>query len=174
MSEERKFAWTSTRITGFARISSSIKDEPRFSIAVPSSGPAASLEGAKLPSPVIKFLVGLDKKLDMLLAQHSLVMVEREYPIKIDVREISAEGLRFMAVDKISDAAKVEVVLLLRQAPARLVAAKARARKVQEEGRVDQWFMDFAAMRDNDREALVSFVFEEEREHIRRHNKRCG
>lgn len=174
MAERRQFAKIPTRFVGYARVTSSLDDALRFTIAIPSNGPAASLEGAKLPIPVVKFLTGLDEKLDMLLSQQSLTMVEKDYPIKLDVREISGEGIRFLPHEEVENGTLLEVVMVLRQAPIRLAVAKGKAKHNPSDEAPSNYSMRFAAIRDNDLETLVSFSFEEEREHIRRRNKISG
>lgn len=174
MKERREYARVSTRITGHARLAASLEDEPRFSMANSPASPAASLEGAKLPQPVVKFLLGLDQKLDMLLSQQSLTLVERDYPLLLDIREVSGNGIRFMPTPDVPDNAKLEIVLVLRQAPIRLVAAKGRVRLHLDGDTPSHASLEFTSIRDNDLETLVSFVFEEEREHIRRRNNTGG
>ncbi len=164
MEERRHYTRVPTRLTAHARITSSLKDEPRFSVGNFSPGPSASLKGAKLPAPMIEFLTGLDKKLDLLLAQNSLESVKNDYPIKLDVREISGNGIRFIPTSKTPDSTCLEVVLLLRQAPLRLVAAKGRV--IQDKDEPTSRF-EFTTIRGTDLEILISFAFEEERQRIR-------
>ncbi|MBU1610280.1 MAG: hypothetical protein KKC99_00410, partial [Proteobacteria bacterium] len=124
MSERRKYARVPTRLTGYARITSTLETEPRFSVANINSSPTASLESSKLPSAVISFLTNLDQKIDQLLAHQSLNRIEKNYPIKLDVLEVSGSGLRFAPCESAPVGTLLEVVLLLSHAPMRLAAGK--------------------------------------------------
>lgn len=170
MKERKHYSHVPARLKGYARISKSLRDEPRFSMGFTSTAPSASLEGAKLPAPVIAFLSGLDHKLDMILSQQSLAVIERDYPIIIDVREVSGNGIRFKPTKEIPVGTPIEVVLMLRYTPLRLAAAKGLV-TLEENARFCT--CEFSKIRDDDLETLVAFVFEEERQRIRSH-KRCG
>ncbi len=164
MDERRHYTRIPTRLLAHARITSSLEDELRFSVGNFSPNPSASLKEAKLPPPVIEFLTGLDKKLDMLLAQNSLDKIKCDYPIMLDVREISGNGIRFMPIVDAPHSTCLEIVLLLRQAPLHLIAAKGRVS--QDKGEPTCRF-EFTTIRGTDLETLISFSFEEERQRIR-------
>jgi hypothetical protein len=166
MEERRNYSRVRTRITGLARLASGLEEEARHSVGAPMPGPSASLEGAKLPAPVVEFLLGLDRKLDQLLSHQTLERLEREYPLHLDVREISGDGMRFLPPEPLAPGSALEVVLLLRQAPLRMAVSKGRVLECYDDATCS---LEFVNIRENDFEAVMAFVFEEQRQKIRSH-----
>ena len=131
MHGQEKYASVPTRILGFARITASLDDEIRFTTVAPLTPPIAGLKNAKLPNSLIQFLLGLDKKLDMLLAHQYVEQLKNEYPLQLDIRKISGDTISFASIPEIPDNTALEVVMMLRQMPLQLAAAKGTAQKIQ-------------------------------------------
>lgn len=166
MSEQRTFSRAITRIKAFARQAHSLDDPPLFKSVTrqPAQQLAEGLKKAKLPDGLVDFLAGLDAKVDQLLAILSHDQLKEDFPIVLEVREISGAGMRFYTKAKIEKPGLLEVVIVLGHAPLRLAGAKGRVMGREETG---LYRFEFSDIRDTDQEAIVQFVFQEERERLR-------
>lgn len=166
--EKREFLRIPTRIKGHARHLESDAEMPLYREA-PSSGPgvfgADSKEG--LSDSLFALLSTINAKLDMLISVQSRESLENDFPIALDVIEISGAGLRFLSNDDIAQGANVEVVLILNQFPLRLAGAIGKIiRQGDEHGR-KVYALDFTKIRERDLENIVQFVFQSQRDEIR-------
>lgn len=123
------------------------------------------LAEAQVPQPLARFLMALDSKLDMLIGMQGGASVREDYPLRLEVRDISGSGLGFQAADHFNEGEVLEVVLVLSDAPPRYVAATGRVVGSGPDGLAR---FEFTTIREDDRETVVQFVFQEEREQIRR------
>lgn len=166
--EKRSFSRVSTRITALARRCESLDDPLLFKSGPPPAGTDRLAEAAKsghLPQTLVDFLEGMDRKLDMLLAHTGRRSLERNFPLRLDVRELSGAGLRFVAQDDVKDGDILEVVMLLGQNPPRMAGAKGTVQAKRNLAGTHGF--EFVKIRESDRDAVVQFVFQEEREQIR-------
>lgn len=125
------------------------------------------LANAHLPEPLLEFLLNLDAKLDLLLSLASQRSMEQDFPLQGQVVEISAAGLSFTSPEAFKTGQKVEIVLALSHAPLRMAGALGEITRAEQVGAERRYELDFTSIRDRDREAIVQFVFQEERAKIR-------
>ena len=166
--EKRSFSRVTTRITALARRCDSLDDPLLFKGSPAPAGAdrlAEVVKAGHMPMPLIEFLEGMDRKLDMILALLGRRQLEKDFPIRLDVREISGAGLRFLAREDIKDGDFLEVVMLLGQSPPRMAGAKGKVQAVRQ--KAETFGFEFVKIRESDQDLVVQFVFQEEREHIR-------
>lgn len=125
------------------------------------------LANAHLPEPLLEFLLNLDAKLDLLLSLASQRSIEQDFPIEGQAVELSAAGLSFISPEAFKTGQKVEIVLALSHAPLRMAGALGEITRAEQVGAERRYELDFTSIRDRDREAIVQFVFQEERAKIR-------
>lgn len=124
-------------------------------------------KGAGLPETLMDFLETINAKLDMLLSIASQDHLQNNFPISINIVEISGAGLIFMADREFQLDDRVELVIFLSQIPLRIAGAIGRIHRRDEISAKSAWVVDFTAIRETDREAIVQFVFRQQREQIR-------
>ncbi|MGE4292734.1 MAG: PilZ domain-containing protein [Desulfovibrio sp.] len=167
MADGPVFSSVSVRLRAYARRA----DDPsapalfRWINSPTETSSEAELVEAQVSPPLARFLLALDRKLDQLAAMHSGASVREEYPLRLEVLEISGSGLAFRTEEHFDEGEILEVVLVLSDAPPRMVAATGR---VAGSGPDRLHRLDFTTIRENDLETVVRFVFQEEREQIRR------
>lgn len=166
--EKQQYSKVKTRIEGMARIASSVHTPLLFrnSEALNQRHPASDLDECKIPECLKVYLTELDRKLDMLLQLQSMKQFEDSYPIKLEIREISGEGITFETKSDISENTVLEAVLVLEQLPLKMSGAKGMVMPAASEG---LWHLSFENIREHDLEAIIQFVFSEQRELIRSH-----
>ncbi len=123
----------------------------------------------RMSEAVASFLLSLDQKLDALIGMMSQNRLENDFPVSGTVTEISGAGLRFVSEQQFQTGAVLEAVLLLRQLPPSMAGAVGRVMRAdaQPKTSLTEYSMDFVRIREHDLEAIVQFVFHEERSHIR-------
>ncbi|MFW5722175.1 MAG: PilZ domain-containing protein [Desulfohalobiaceae bacterium] len=148
--ESRTFSRIPTRITAYARRVESEKDSPLFH----GKGSAPRPSPQKLKEANIPFI--------------SRDLLKEEFPVKTDVVELSGAGLKLVTPGQgLSLGDTVEVVLLLGQYPLNLAGAIGVLRRTEDLHGTSVLVMEFTRIRESDREAIVQFVFQEQREQIR-------
>lgn len=164
--EKQHYSKVKTRIEGMARIASSVLSPLLFRNSEAFNQVHASTEitDSKIPEDLKSSLSEINRKLDLLLQLHSIKKLEDSYPIKLEIKEISGEGIRFKPNSDISENEILEVVLILEQVPLKLAGAKGIATKTKSD---NIWFLNFKNIRENDQESIIQFVFSEQRELIR-------
>lgn len=168
MSEEKRtFSRVSVRLKGYARIMNSLESPPIFTgdAIEESSGRDLFFRNSKLPEELTKFLTEMDRKVDRILGLMSQDRIRSDFPLDIEIMELSGAGVRFRCQDKIPTDTPLEVVLLLSYAPLRMAGSKGRILGVDED--TGLYRFEFVDTRAADMEAIVQFVFREQREQIR-------
>jgi len=167
--EKRTFMRVSTRIAGYARRVASPETRPaRYDSLSPQSGsPTENLKGAKVPDALIEYLEHINHKLDMILTAMGQKNLIKEFPIRIEVVELSGAGLQFTSTQTLSQGDNLEVVMEISKVPLRLAGGIGQIQRVETEHDRPVYVMDFTQIRDEDREAIVGFVFQEQRSQIR-------
>lgn len=150
-----------------ARKVSSMDTPPLFSGAAPIEPMQADqmLRSAKLPEAVTSFLVNMDRKLDRVLALLSEDNLKEDFPLSLEVREISAAGMKIKTVPPLKPGTLLEVVIVLSRHP--LVMAGAKGQVVGVDGDTELRRVEFKNIREDDREAIIRYVFQAQREQIR-------
>lgn len=161
--EQQHYSKVNTRIEGMARIAESVHSPLLFRSSEASSQDLSiDFEDSKVPDGLKKILSEMDRKLNFLLQLQSMKKLEDSYPIKIDVREISGEGVSFITNNEFRENDALEIVLILEQIPLKVAGAKGIAKKSG-----NLWHLSFDNIRENDQESIIQFVFSEQRELIR-------
>ncbi|NJB66864.1 hypothetical protein GGQ74_000504 [Desulfobaculum xiamenense] len=165
----REFSSVPTRIRGYVRRMDSASDLPMLQEQLSAAeDDALDLSGVKLQEPLVRFLEAVNAKLDTLLGLMSVERLESEFDSRIEIVEISGSGLGFTCADcafAVGD--RLEFALLLAQFPFRVAAAVGKVTQVRTVNERPVWNVTFTSVRESDQEAIVRFVFREERERIR-------
>ena len=168
MEERRTFARVETRIRAFVR---SVDSPQRLPMAYDNpllrDQEKIDLSGANIHSALGDFLQAMDAKLDTILSSMHQERLRHEFPLEVEVVEAGGNGLRFATAESFEDGQALEIVLVLNQYPLRLASAVGVVTRQHEAQAGAQWVMEFTRVREGDQEAIVSFVFSEERERIR-------
>jgi hypothetical protein len=125
-------------------------------------------KGVNIPDAMLDYLETINSKLDMLLSIANQEQLRQHFPIVVNIVEISGAGLIFWAEDHdfaLKD--KIELVLFLSQFPLQMVSAMGRIHREEEHVGRKHWVVDFTSIREYDREAIVRYVFQQQREQIR-------
>jgi hypothetical protein len=158
---QRSFVRVSTSLTCHGRRMQSLSAPPRFrgQPVLASAGRRPSRQARLLGS-----LASIESKLDQLLAQTSVVQLAAEFPLELEVTELSGAGMRARRpAEPLAPGDVVEVVLVLNHAPLQLASAVAQVVRTQERELV----FAFPRILENHRKAIIQFVLEEQREQRR-------
>ena len=168
--EQRTFLRIPTKLHARFRLVSSESEPQLFREApiVSSSVTAMELKSAGMSEALINALMGLDRKLDMLIGLHASANLEDDFPHAFEVVEISGAGIKGVSSRSLPVGQLAEVVITLTQLPVRMAAAIGRVlrEEVTEDGRF-AWALDYTKMRDRDLESIVQFVFQTQRDEMR-------
>jgi c-di-GMP-binding flagellar brake protein YcgR len=99
-----------------------------------------------------------------LLRQDSL---QEDFPIRAEVVEISGAGLKFVSKERFDEEQALELAIILSQFPLRVVGAVGYVLRLESVRNIPIYVVTFTNIRDLDRENIVQFVFQEQREQIR-------
>ncbi|MFZ5810854.1 MAG: PilZ domain-containing protein [Thermodesulfobacteriota bacterium] len=168
--EKRTFLRIPTRIGGYARKLDMENEQPIFREApLPgASGPGAfDARDASIPEGLYTLLSSLNAKLDMLLGLLGRDHLATEFPVTLDVVEISGAGLRFFASEELPLNGDLEVVLMLSQFPLRMAGAMGRIIRSEPVQNKTLYALDFTRIRERDLETIVQFVFQSQRDELR-------
>ena len=164
--EKRSFTRVPTRIRGMARRCRSLDNPLLFQhgASVTTPLPAEAVKNSGLPPQLIEYLLQLNAKLDEILAMQSREQLRQDFPIVLEILEISGAGIRFRCRDEtFFEDDTLEVVMLLGSQPPRMAGAKGRV--VERSGGL--YGFEFTKIRESDQESVIQFVFQEQREQIR-------
>lgn len=168
--QKRNFSRVETFFPGRLRILSPGEETPLFQ-GCPGCdkplGTALRPKGANLPEALLDFLETINAKLDMLLSLVNRDHLESTFPVAMNVVEISGAGLIFMADRNFALDDRLEIVLFLNQFPLQMAGAMGRIHRREERAGKAAWAVDFTEIREQDRETVVRYVFQQQREQIR-------
>ncbi len=168
MDERRNFSRVETRIRAFVRtVDSSALLPMAYDNPLLAAEDKIDLSGANIHSALGEFLQAMDAKLDTILSSIHQERLRHEFPLEVEVVEAGGNGVRFLSPEPFEDNQPLEIVLVLNQYPLRLAAAVGVVSRQQAASGGTQWILEFTRVREGDQEAIVSFVFREERERIR-------
>ena len=168
MSEEKRtFSRVSVRLKGHARVMGSIESTQVFTADAvdPASASDELFHNSKLPEDLTAFLAEMDRKLDRVLGLLSQDRIRSDFPLSIEIMEISAAGIKFRSQERFTVGDPLEVVIQLSYAPVRMAGSKGRVVGMDED--TNLYRFEFVDTRAADMEAIVQFVFREQREQIR-------
>ncbi len=167
-SENRSFSRMPTRLTALARVLAAPGSLPLFQgCPAPPTLSVGKLGGA-LPQALIDFLTAMDAKLDMLLSLESQEKLKEDFPIALQITEISAAGVSFRSQTRIEPDSHLELVIYLSRFPLRMAGAMGHVVRSEREDLVWAGAVEFTDIRDTDTEAIVQFVFQEQRQQLRK------
>ncbi|WP_320169671.1 hypothetical protein [Maridesulfovibrio sp.] len=165
MDSTEHYASVKTRIKGHGRICASTEEEPVFrGFSGSKKHPADDLDDSKVPEWLKVYVTELDRKLDQLLGMQSRKDLLTDFPESLEVMEISGNGMLFRTENPISLPCVMEAVLEIERIPLRLAGAVGTIHKGPDQS---SWIMKFEKIREHDLEAIIQFVFSEQRERIR-------
>jgi len=168
--EKRTFLRIPTRIGGFARKLDTEAEQPIFREAPLHgvSGPGAfDARDASIPEGLYTLLSSLNAKLDMLIGMLGRDQISTDFPITLEVVEISGAGLRFFASQELALETAMEVVLMLSQFPLRMAGAIGTVLRAEPVEGKPLYALDFTRIRERDLETIVQFVFQSQRDALR-------
>ena len=168
MSEEkRSFSRIPVRLKAHARPMQSIGSPQLFTgdTDTHASSHEALLHTSKLPEELTAFLIEMDRKLDQVIGLLSQDSIKSDFPLDIEVREISAAGVKFRSSEQFKPNASLEIILILNQMPLKMAGTKGRI--LDQESDTGLYRFEFVDLRDSDMETIVQFVFKQQREQIR-------
>lgn len=169
-SEERNYSRVDTRIKAYVRRTPFANAKPLFTGCFAcdvEEQSTKSLYGSHIPRELIAFLQGMDEKLNMMLSLLNQGSIQDDFPIAAEVIEISGAGLQFISEESFDREDTVEMALILSQFPLKVVGVVGQIQRRLEVKNVPVWVVKFSSVRDIDREKIVQFVFQEQREQIR-------
>lgn len=133
----------------------------------PAQSAALRPKGANMPEALLDFLETINAKLDLLLSLANREHLESTFPVAVNIVEISGAGLVFTADREFSLDDRLEMVLFLSQFPLQTAGAMGRIHRHDDRAGKSAWAVDFTSIREQDREAIVRYVFQQQRERIR-------
>lgn len=166
-SEKRTFSRVSVRLKGYARTMSSVQSPQMFTgdIITEESNRDALFRNSKLPDDLTNFLALMDRKMDRILSLLSKDQLRSDFPMDIEIMELSAAGIKIRTKEPLAVEDALEVIIVLSQVPLRMAGSKGRVRGVEED--TGLYRFEFVDLRGSDMEAIVQFVFQQQREQIR-------
>jgi hypothetical protein len=123
------------------------------------------VQKSKLPEEVTGFLVEMDRKLDQIISMLGQDTFKVDFSLPVEVMEISAAGVKFRSSKQFHPGDPLELIIYLSQTPLRLAGSKGRI--LDQEPDTGLYRFEFVDLRGSDMEAIVQFVFKEQREQIR-------
>ncbi|THB62895.1 MAG: PilZ domain-containing protein [Desulfovibrio sp.] len=169
MADERPLATAPTNIRAMYRRMASAESLPVFYDATPlmSEHAMPSLEASGLSEGLAAFLTELNTKLDSILSLLTTDQLTDDFPLTAQVMEISGQGALFVSPEKISPGDSLEMVFVLSRMPLRLAGGVVQVTDVDTFDGSPRYRGRFTNIRQRDQEALVQFVFHEQRQQIR-------
>jgi len=167
--EKRAFMRIPTRLRGYLRLLADPDELPLFRETPPLGAGSGQPDNRDpgMSEALYAMLCTLNAKLDMILSMHSREQIENDFPVPMDIIEISGAGVRFTTPTPVPVERHVETVIVLSRFPLRMAGAVGRI--LRQENRDDQavYALDFTRIRERDLEHIVQFVFQSQRDDLR-------
>jgi hypothetical protein len=166
--EKRSFMRIPTRVRGHLRRLSSPDELPLYRDTVTGAGmfPVDPRE-AGMSESLYSMLCTINSKLDMLLSMQNRDELESDFPVSMDIVEISGAGVRFFTPVELPLEVYVEAVIILGRFPLRLAGAIGRVIRQETQDGQNGYALDFTRIRERDLESIVQFVFQSQRDDLR-------
>jgi len=166
-SEKRSFSRVETRLKAYARKTRSPETPSRFNATpvLAAYNRDELMRNAKLPDALITFLCELDKKADQIISLLSQDQIRSEFPLSLEVVELSGAGAKFSCSEALSEKDFLEIILVLNNFPLKISSTKARI--VDKKDNSGFYRMEYVNIRESDMEAIIQYVFQRQREIIR-------
>ncbi|UJX40643.1 PilZ domain-containing protein [Desulfovibrio sp. JY] len=171
MEEKRAFMRIPTRLAGYLRPLPGPDDIQIFRESPflgGGSGACHDPREAGMSEALHAMLCSINAKLDMLLSMQSRDELTADFPVTLEILEISGAGVRFVASQELDVDQYVEAVIVLARFPLRMAGAVGRILRHEDDldGRV-VYALDFTRIRERDLESIVQFVFQSQRDDLR-------
>jgi len=168
-STNRTFSRVKTRLKAYFR-SAEPDTLPMHLGCVGCEGQNVNIEEMKsphLPKEFFTFLVNMDSKLNMLLNILSSNQLTDEYPYQGEIIELSGAGLKFKSKVKLEAGMFIEMVIALSSLPPKLIGVVGEVIRIEQSNEKKIYVLKYSSIRESDREQIVQFVFQEQREALR-------
>ncbi|WP_045210656.1 PilZ domain-containing protein [Desulfonatronovibrio magnus] len=168
--KDRNYSRVTTRIKAYARKTPFADTKPIFTgcfACDTDDQTSKNLYGSHIPRELVAFLKGMDEKLNMILSLLNQGSIQDDFPIAAEVIEISGAGLQFVSETSFEVDDNLEMALILSQFPLKVVGVVGRIHRMEKIKKIPVWVVEFTSVRDIEREKIVQFVFQEQREQIR-------
>lgn len=156
-----------TSVKTLFRLMEDLSEASLYSATATGGGSAAReafCETARLPEAVTRFLVEMDKKLDILVGRLQQDSLVTNFPSQGRIVALSATGATLQCREPLAPGDCLELVLVLQEFP--FVSVVCRAMVVS--ALADSVYaVAFQTVEEDDKERLIQFIFQEERRHIR-------
>jgi len=128
--------------------------------------------GSRQPELIIRFLAEMDRKLDAILGLLQSEAMVHEFPEEGHIVELSGQGLVLECNVELAPNSYIELLIQLEEYPIRIVSTLScveRIRPVAVLPDIHSHAYDivYSSIEEEDRDALIRFVFREERKRIR-------
>ncbi len=170
MPEARRFLRVPTRLKAFVKKAESKDTKPLFHhyskfYQQPISS-EADFKKFGLPDVLKQYLDVINSKLDMLLSIQSLNFIEKDYPHTTEVVEIGGGGIKCIKPKgiEINVGDFLDLVIILSTFPLWIVSAIGEVKREED----NLLGIEFVQIKESDKENIIRFVFQEEREYIRK------
>ena len=165
---ERTFARIDTALKGYLRVLPDGNLMPLFNASPAATGPQLS-EAAQdaLPDGLVQYLRSMNEKLNSILALLTQQSLQEDFPATVLIHDISGAGLRFSADRDFRLGQAVEVVVALGSQPQSLAGTTGVLIREEEHRGHKVWALEFREMRESEREKIVQFVVDRQREQLR-------
>ena len=166
-----QFNAVDTRVRGKFRVMPSADDLPMISLGGEHK-PAGYEELAQshLPEAVINFLVGMSNQINYIAALLEKKALDEEFPHILDGVRVSGSGLAFYAECPLAKGDYLEVLLTLTSLPLQMAGAIGEVVKEETTPQGKKYFLQFTRISEPNLDAIVRFVFQEQRKSIREHH----
>ncbi|NLW80529.1 MAG: PilZ domain-containing protein [Desulfovibrionales bacterium] len=165
---DRAYARIETTLKGYARILPVGRITTLFSCFQP--GPSSQLSDSAqtgLSEGLLQHLRTMDEKLDAVLTILNQQSLQEDFPILALVHDISGAGLRFTSDQDFQVGQAVEMVVALRGQARGLAGTTGIVVRVDEHCGQRLWAMEFKEIRDAEREKIIQYVVDRQREQLR-------
>lgn len=166
-----QFSAVDARVRGKFRIMPSADDLPMVSLGGEHK-PAGYEELAQshLPEAVINFLVGMSNQINYIAALLEKKALDEEFPHTLDACRISGSGLDFYTEHALAKGDYLEVMLTLTSLPLQMAGVIGKVANIEATPQGQKYSLQFTRISEPNLDAIVHFVFQEQRKSIREHH----
>ena len=166
-----QFNAVDTRVRGKFRIMPSADDLPMVSLGGEHK-PAGyeELTQSHLPEAVINFLIGMSDQINYIAALLEKKALDEEFPHTLDACRISGSGLAFYTERPLAKGDYLEVMLTLTSLPLQMAGVIGKVVNTERTPQGEKYSLQFTRISEPNLDAIVHFVFQEQRKNIREHH----
>ncbi|MFW6236482.1 MAG: PilZ domain-containing protein [Desulfovibrionales bacterium] len=165
--ENRTYMRIPTRLRAHARRIDSADSQPLFRGIATQTETTRPSKVTGVPENLTTLLSEINSKLDLLVSSMNRELLLKDFPIQLEIVEISGAGVRFVNDGSVAINDNLELIIILSHFPLRLAGVSGTVQREVEKEDKRFYAFNFKHIRDHDREAIVQYVFQEQREIIR-------